>query len=151
MFDKDITIINKYYELEPVESETPSQLNESETRDTQSNETTYRKVMKYSIAHIKGFWSSNESISINGVDLVGSKRTIVRILYNEPNYVEPSSFSGSGWTLKNDDYVVKGIVEEESITTITTILDSYECLKITNVAVKDYGSSDMWHFEIEGE
>lgn len=124
MFDKDITIINKYVE---------------------------NNIKKYNVSHIKGFWSSNESISINDVDLVGSKRTIVRVLYSETGYVSPASYSGTGWTLKNDDYVIKGGLDISSVSSITSILDNYECLKITDVSVKDYGSSDMWHFEISGE
>lgn len=143
MFDRDITIINKYYELVPIEVE--NQNNETPV------EPTYKKVMKYKVSHIKGFWSSSEGISINGVDLIGSKRTIVRILHSVPGYVEPSSFNGTGWTLKNEDYVVKGGLNIASVSSITTILDSYECLKITDVSIKDYGSSDMWHYEISGE
>ena len=141
MFDKDITIINKYFEKEQTGTQTINNVQVP----------VYTNVKKYKVSHIKGFWSSNESISISGVDLIGSKRTIVRILCSEPNYVEPKSYVGTGWTLKNDDYVVKGGTELESITSITSVLDSYECLKITNVSVKDYGSSDMWHFEISGE
>ena len=141
MFDKDITIINKYWENEQTGTQT---INDVVTP-------VYTKVMKYKVSHIKGFWSSNESISISGVDLIGSKRTIVRVLYSEEGYVSPASYSGTGWTLKNDDYVVKGGTSIESVSSINSILDTYECLKITNVSVKDYGSSDMWHYEISGE
>ena len=141
MFDKDITIINKYFENEQVGTQI---INNVETP-------VFQRVMKYKVNHIKGFWSSNESISISGVDLIGSKRTIVRVLYSEPGYVSPSSYNGTGWTLKNDDYVVKGGLNISSVSSITNILDNYECLKITNVAIKDYGSSDMWHYEISGE
>ena len=141
MFDKDITIINKYWKNEQTGTQT---INDVVTP-------VYTKVMKYNVSHIKGFWSSNESISISGVDLIGSKRTIVRVLYSETGYVSPASYSGTGWTLKNDDYVVKGGLDITSVSSITNVLDNYECLKITNVAVKDYGSSDMWHYEISGE
>ena len=141
MFDRDITIINKYF----VNEQTGTKLvNNVETP-------VYSKVMKYKVSHIKGFWSSNESISINGVDLIGSKRTIVRVLFNEPGYVKPGSYNGTGWTLKNEDYVVKGGLDISSVSSITNVLDNYECLKITDVSIKDYGSSDMWHYEISGE
>ena len=141
MFDKDITIINKYWANEQVGTELVNNVSTP----------IIKKVMKYKVSHIKGFWSSNESISISGVDLIGSKRTIVRILMSEPDYVSPSSYVGTGWTLKNDDYVVKGGTAIESVSSITDVLNSYECLKITNVAIKDYGSSDMQHYEISGE
>ena len=70
---------------------------------------------------------------------------------SEKGYVNPKSFAGEEgtWTLQNDDYLVKGIVD--NVDTITTILDNYECLKITNVAIKDYGSNDMQHFAVTGE
>ncbi len=141
MFDKDITIINKYFVQEQVGTETVNNVEKP----------IYKKVMKYKVSHIKGFWSSNESITINGVDLIGSKRTTVRVLYSEPGYVEPSSYNGTGWTLRNDDYVVKGGLDISSVSSITNVLNNHECLKITDVSVKDYGSSDMWHYKISGE
>ena len=65
--------------------------------------------------------------------------------------MNPKEFqkSGSGWTLQNDDYLVKGIVD--NVSTIAKLKEDYECMKITNVAIKDYGSLDMQHYEISGE
>lgn len=126
MFDKDITVINKYF-----------------NKSTKLNE--------YKVHHVKGFWSSNSGISISDIQLIKSDGLIVRILMSEKGYVNPKSFAGEEgtWTLQNDDYLVKGIVD--NVDTITTILDNYECLKITNVAIKDYGSNDMQHFAVTGE
>lgn len=126
MFDKDITVVNKYF-----------------NKSTKLNE--------YKVHHVKGFWSSNSGISISDIQLVKSDGLIVRILMSEKGYINPKSFTGEEgtWTLQNDDYLVKGIVD--NIDTITTILDSCECLKITNVAIKDYGSDDMQHFAVTGE
>lgn len=126
MFDKDITIINKWFNIE-----------------TKQNE--------YKISHVKGFWSSNKGISISDTQLIKNDGLIVRILMSEEGYLSPKEFqtSGNGWTLQNDDYLVKGIVE--SVSTISKLKDNYECMKITNVAVKDYGSIDMQHYEISGE
>lgn len=126
MFDKDITVINKYF-----------------NKSTKLNE--------YKVHHLKGFWSSNSGISISDTQLVKSDGLTVRILMSERGYVNPKSFAGEDgtWTLQNDDYLVKGIVD--NVDTITTILDNYECLKITNIAIKDYGSDDMQHFAITGE
>ncbi len=126
MFDKDITVINKYF-----------------NKSTKLNE--------YKVHHLKGFWSSNSGISISDTQLVKSDGLIVRILMSERGYVNPKSFAGEDdtWTLQNGDYLVKGIVD--NVDTITTILDDYECLKITNIAIKDYGSDDMQHFAITGE
>ena len=52
--------------------------------------------------------------------------------------------------MQNDDYLVKGRVED--FTTITKLLDDYEeVIKITKIGTKDYGSEDMWHWAITGE
>ena len=127
MFDKDITIINKVYDKET-------------------------KINKYRINHIKGFWCSNKGITISNTELLKSDGLVCRILISQKDYVKPNEFQeseNSKWTLKNDDYLVKGIVY--SISTIANLKDNYECMKITNVAVKDYGSCDMQHFEVSGE
>lgn len=126
MFDKDITVVNKWY-----------------NRETKQNE--------YKLSHIKGFWSSNKGITISDTQLIKSDGLIVRILMSESGYVSPKTFqeSGKGWTLKNDDYLVKGLVD--SVTTIANLKDNYECKKITNIAIKDYGSLSMHHFEVSGE
>lgn len=126
MFDKDITIINKYIDKE---TRTP----------------------KYKVSHIKGFWSSNDGISINGTQLTKADGLIARVLMNEEGYQKLEDFKENqiGWTLQNDDYLVKGKVE--NFTTITKLLEDYqEVIKITNIATKDYGSEDMWHWAITG-
>ncbi len=130
MFDKDITVINKWFNK-------------------------ISKMNEYKIHHVKGFWSSNIGISISDTQLVKSDGLIVRILMSEnPGYVNSKEYQklttiNNEWTLQNDDYLVKGIVD--NVDTITTILDNYECLKITNVAIKDYGSEEMQHFAVSGE
>lgn len=120
MFDKDLTIINKY--------------NGGYVKNT-----------------VKGFYNSNQGMSINGVDLIKSDGYSVRILMSEVGYVKPNDYVGVGWTLRPDDYIVKGIVTETSIDSITTIQDNYECMKITSVHVNDYGSLDMQHFKVIGQ
>ncbi len=125
MFDKDITVINKYID---------------ETRKPQ-----------YKVSYIKGFWSSNDGISINGTQLTKADGLSARILMSEKDYQKPEEFERNqiGWTLKSDDYLVKGIVN--NFTTTTKLLESYqEVIKITNIATKDYGSEDKWHWVIIG-
>lgn len=129
LFDKDISVINKYFNKESKKTE-------------------------YKVSNVKGFWSSNDGISINGTQLTKSDGVSARILMfdsRNDEYQEPSSFlkEQKTWTLKPDDYVVKGIVKE--FTTITDILENYqEAMKITNISIKDYGSEDMRHFVITG-
>lgn len=128
LFDKDITVINKYID---------------ENRKPQ-----------YKVSYVKGFWSSNDGISINGTQLTKSDGLSARILiYDSRNekYQPHKDFEKEQktWTLKPDDYLVKGKVG--NFTTITKVLDDYqEVIKITNIATKDYGSEDMQHFAITG-
>ena len=128
LFDKDITIINQYID---------------------SN---HKKA--YKVSYVKGFWSSNDGISINGTQLTKNDGLSARILMNDSRnakYQRPEDFrkEQKTWTLQNDDYLVKGKVED--FTTITKLLEDYqEVIKITNVATKDYGSEDMKHFAITG-
>lgn len=126
VFDKDITVINKWF----------NPLN---------------KRNEYKIHHLKGFWSSNEGISISNTQLIKNDGLIVRILMSEEGYIKAKNYKGeeNTWTLQNDDYLVKGIVEE--VNTITKLKENYECMKIVDFSIKDYGSLDMQHYEIKGE
>ena len=126
MFNQDLTIVNKWY-----------------------NKTT--KLNEYKVHPVKGFFSSYDGISISGTDLLKQDGFVAYILKSEQGYQTPKDFqkNPTGWTLQNDDYIVKGIVN--SVTNISTIQESYECMKITNIAIKDYGSSDMQHYAIKGE
>ncbi len=126
MFDKDITIINSYFDRS--------------TRQT-----------KYKVSYVKGFWSSSDGISISGTMLTKNDGLSARILMSEKGYQRPEDFkeNQTGWTLQNDDYLVKGKVENFS--TITNLIENYQdVMKITNIATKDYGSEDMWHWSITG-
>lgn len=126
MFDKDITVINKYF--------------------SKADRTT-----KYKVSYVKGFWGSSDGISINGTQLAKNDGLVARILMSQENYQEPKEFlkEQKGWTLQNDDYLVKGKVED--FTTITEVLENYkDVMKITSIATKDYGSKDMWHWAITG-
>lgn len=129
LFDKDITVINKYIDIE--------------TRKP-----------KYKVSYVKGFWSSNDGISINGTQLTKNDALSVRILMNDSRnetYQKPEYFvkEQKTWTLQTDDYLVKGIVKD--FTTPTKLVEDYqEVIKINNIATKDYGSEDMWHFAITG-
>lgn len=128
MFDKDITVVNRYV---------------NKDHKTQ-----------YKISYVKGFWSSDEGISISGTQLIKNDGLSARILVNDSRntkYQRPEEFrkEQKTWTLQNDDYLVKGKVE--NFTTIAELLENYQnVIKITNIATKDYGSEDMWHFVIMG-
>ena len=130
IFDKDITIINRYIDKE---------------HKTQ-----------YKISYLKGFWNSNSGISINGTHLIKDNEVSAKILIYDsrnPKFQKKEEFKKEQkmWTLQKDDYVIKGIVTE--FTTITKLLENYEDedkIKIKKIAVKDYGSKEMQHFTITG-
>lgn len=128
MFDKDITVINQYIDV-----------NHKKT---------------YKVSYVKGFWCSNDGVSINGTQLTKNDGLSARILMNDNRngeYQKPEEFKKEQktWTLQNDDYLVKGKVVD--FTTITKLLENYrEVIKITNIAIKDYGAEDMWHFSVTG-
>lgn len=128
MFDKDITIINRYI-------------------DKEHN-------IQYKISYLKGFWSFNDGISIKGTQLIKDDGLTAKILMNDSRnkkYQEPKEFykEPKTWTLQNDDYLVKGIVKEFS--TPTKLKEEYqEVMKISKIAIKDYGPEDMQHFTITG-
>lgn len=128
VFDKDITVINQYID--------------------DNHKKTYK------VSCVKGFWSFNDGISINGTQLIKNDSLSVRILINDSRneeYQKPEDFrkEQKTWTLQNDDYLVKGKVE--NFTTITKLLEDYkDVIKITNIATKDYGNEDMWHWTITG-
>ncbi len=125
---KDITIVNKWFNKENKQNE-------------------------YKISHVKGFWSSNDGITISNTILIKNDGVKVIIFMDQKGYVSPEEYQKKylkgSWTLKNDDYLIKGYVDE--ISTIANYKSLYECMKITNVAIKDYGSLDMQHYEIIGE
>lgn len=108
------------------------------------NRTVVNRVPSYNISHVKGFVSASKSVSLNGVDLVRGNGVSIYILMNEPGYVAPNQYNGNGWTLKNDDYIAKGIIE-------TFTPSTPNAYKITSVSVKDYGSKNMQHFEVSAE
>lgn len=129
IFNKDITVINKYID--------------KETRKP-----------KYKVSYVKGFWSFNDGISINGTQITKNDGLSARILiYDSRNeaYQKPEEFEKEQltWTLQTDDYLVKGIVKD--FTSTTKLVEDYrDVIKIEDIATKDYGSEDMWHFAITG-
>lgn len=129
IFNKDITVINKYID--------------KETRKP-----------KYKVSYVKGFWSFNDGISINGTQITKNDGLSARILMKDSRnetYQKPEEFVKEQltWTLQTDDYLVKGIVKD--FTSTTKLVEDYrDVIKIEDIATKDYGSEDMWHFAITG-
>ena len=69
MFDKDITVINQYIDEN------------------------HKKA--YKVSYVKGFWSSNDGVSINGTQLTKNDGLSARILMNDSRneeYQKPEDF-----------------------------------------------------------
>lgn len=97
------------------------------------------------------FWDDSLGVNLN-MGYENADKVNVYIPYDAndlSDYKTPKAYNGEGWTLQNGDFMVKG---ETNIETITSIKDlsSYEVFTITLCDNKDFGSSNMQHFEIRG-
>lgn len=69
------------------------------------------------------------------------------------HYVKPKQYTGlkSEWTLNEGDFIVRGIIEESEVSKIKDLSKYDDVFTITLVDDKDFGSSNMQHFEIKGK
>ena len=65
-------------------------------------------------------------------------------------YKDPKKYNGTGWTLRNGDFIIKGDVPETEVNGIKD-LSAYETFEITASDLKDFGSYNMQHFEVKGK
>ncbi len=66
------------------------------------------------------------------------------------SYVPHKNYVGTGWTIQDGDFIIKGDTVETEVNGIKD-LSSYEVFTIKSFSDKDYGSSNMHHFEIKGD
>lgn len=64
-------------------------------------------------------------------------------------YVDAKQYNGIGWTIQTGDLIIKGEVVESEVTGVKD-LKNYNVFAILEFDDKDYGSSNMHHFEIKG-
>ena len=107
------------------------------------------RLNKWKRTHIKGvFWVNRKGANKikSGMDACDSVQVFIPLTVS--GYVEPKSFDGSvGWTLRTNDKIVLGIVDDE----IKDLEKKYDNVHdITSVDLKDYGSMSMRHWEIGG-
>lgn len=111
---------------------------------------THKKVYKkYVIENV--FWDDARGINRNtGYENADKVNIYIPFDKNDlTDYKEAKDFNGIGWTLQNGDFILKGDCPIEVIESIKD-LKTYEVFEITLVDVKDFGSSNMQHFEIRG-
>lgn len=84
---------------------------------------------------------------------------VTTIIPNDSNYVEVENFSGNGWTLRPNDYIIKGLVALENVTSanIRSLQATYGNKMIKIESVIDRRSSILKsvkltdHFEVVGK
>ena len=102
------------------------------------------------------FWDDSKSVNLNlGYENADEVNVYIPKSQNDlSGYVEPKQYKGGNgtWTLENGDIIVKGNVDEEEISMIKELTKKYDnTFTITLVDDKDFGSSNMQHFEIKGK
>ena len=97
-------------------------------------------------------WYDSKGVNLNhGYDEADEVNVYIPKDKNDMSeYVKPKQYTGTGWTLQNGDFIVKGLTTENEISGIKD-LSSYEAFTITMVDDKDFGSKNMHHFEIRGK
>lgn len=81
------------------------------------------------------------------------------IIPNDSNYVEVENFNGNGWTLRPNDYIIKGLVSLENVTSanVRSLQTTYGSKMIKIESVIDRRSDIlksvklMDHFEVVGK
>lgn len=98
------------------------------------------------------FWDDSLGINLNaGYENADKVNAYIPFDKNDlSEYKEPKEYNGTGWTLQNGDYMIKGEVDIDEVKGIKD-LSAYEVFEITVVDVKDFGSYNMQHFEIRGQ
>lgn len=115
--------------------------------DSFTKQVTYKR---HIIDHV--FWDNSKGVNLNrGYDNDDKVNVYIPKDENDMSeYVEPKQYNGNGWTLKNGDFIIRGLVAEEQVSGIKD-LSAYETFVITMVDDKDFGSENMHHFEIKGK
>lgn len=81
------------------------------------------------------------------------------IIPNDSNYVEAENFNGNGWTLRPNDYIIKGLVVLENVTSanVRSLQTTYGSKMIKIESVVDRRSNILKsvkltdHFEVVGK
>lgn len=98
------------------------------------------------------FWDDSQAIALStGFDKDNKVDVFIPFDKNDlSGYKEPKKYNGTGWTLRNGDFIIKGNVAETEVNGIKD-LSAYETFEITVVDKKDFGSYNMQHFEVKGK
>lgn len=98
------------------------------------------------------FWDDTKAVDQNdGYDKSNKVAVYVPKDINDlSKYIKAKNYNGTGWTIQNGDFIIKGDVVETEVSGIKE-LSQYETFIIKSFSDKDYGSKNMHHFEIKGD
>lgn len=99
----------------------------------------------------KVFWDDVVGVKLNtGFENADKVNVYIPFDKNDlSKYKLPKQYDGSGWTIQNGDFIVKGNINIDNVEKIKD-LDAYEVFVVNSVDIKDFGSDNMQHFEIRG-
>ena len=102
------------------------------------------------------FWDDSKGVNLNmGYENADNVNVYIPKNKNDMGgYTKPKSYKGnsSEWTLQNGDFIVKGVVSDNTVSKIADLTSKYDdVFTITLVDDKDFGSHNMRHFEIRGK
>ena len=89
----------------------------------------------------RAHWEAVEGITLGNMNISTSNTITVVIPLKQDGYVPQGEFVGTGWTLKENDYIVKG----ESTKEITSFADLHKTdfvMVITSFEINDYAKID---------
>jgi hypothetical protein len=116
---------------------------------------------KYKRTQIPGVkWEFRKAANVIKSGLLAADSVVVYIpLVVADDYLKPKAWAAlvskaGKWTLKEGDYMVKGLVADEitSSFTITSLKAKYDdVVKINSVDTMDAGSPSMHHYQVGGQ
>jgi hypothetical protein len=98
------------------------------------------------------FWDDTKAVKQNdGYDKDNKINVYVpKDINNLSEYIKAKNYNGTGWTIQDGDFIIKGNVPINEVSGIKE-LSQYETFIIKSFSNKDYGSENMQHFEIKGD
>lgn len=98
------------------------------------------------------FWDDTKAVNQNdGYDKNNKVSVYIpKDINNLSEYKKAKEYNGTGWTIQDGDFIIKGDVVETEVSGIKE-LSQYETFIIKSFSDKDYGSKNMHHFEIKGD
>jgi hypothetical protein len=98
------------------------------------------------------FWDDTKAVKQNdGYDKDNKINVYVpKDINNLSEYIKAKNYNGTGWTIQDGDFIIKGDVPINEVSGIKE-LSQYETFIIKSFSDKDYGSENMHHFEIKGD